>query len=238
MIGRFIGPKDDDEFRPYGMITMKITAAGKISAKVTAGGKTYSFSAKGFDSVDEDGNYHFRMTTKKGEVYEGEILATYHDVAKLVQVEDADDPEGSFTITGREPYFAIVWRNEHGKDGRLSVDPTGKAQKVMDAIKAFKTVELAQFDPAYGSVVLKIDAKGRTKLSGKTADGVKISGTSFLMLDDDSYHVIADTVVYDKQSGNVYAITPCWQPVFDGGGNVVDWDWECCDHSLRVYPFE
>ena len=238
MIGRFIGPIDDDEFRPYGMITMKITAAGKISAKVTAGGKTYSFSAKGFDSVDEDGDYHFRMATKKGEVYEGEISAVYHDVAKLVQVEGADDPEGSFTIAGREPYFAIVWRNEHGKDGRLSVDPTGKAQKVMDAIKDFKTVELAQFDPAYGSVVLKIDAKGTTKLSGETADGVKICGTSFLMLDDDWYHVISDMVFYDKQSGNVYDVTPCFQPVFDGSGNVVDWDWKCCDHSLRVYPFE
>ena len=238
MIGRFVGPIDDDEFRPYGMITMKITAAGKISAKVTAGGKTYSFSAKGFDSVDEDGDYHFRMATKKGEVYEGEISAAYHDVAKLVQVEGADDPEGSFTIAGREPYFAIVWRNEHGKDGRLSVDPTGKAQKVMDAIKDFKTVELAQFDPAYGSVVLKIDAKGTTKLSGETADGVKISGTSFLMLDDDWYHVISDMVFYDKQSGNVYDVTLCFQPVFDGSGNVVDWDWKCCDHSLRVYPFE
>ena len=238
MIGRFIGPIDDDEFRPYGMITMKITAAGKISAKVTAGGKTYSFSAKGFDSVDEDGDYHFRMATKKGEVYEGEISATYHDVAQLVKVEDADVPEGSFTIVGHEPYFAFVWRNEHGKDGRLSVDPTGKAQKVMDAIKDFKTVELAQFDPAYGSVVLKIDAKGTTKLSGETADGVKISGTSFLMLDDDWYHVISDMVFYDKQSGNVYDVTPCFQPVFDGSGNVVDWDWKCCDHSLRVYPFE
>ena len=63
MIGRFIGPKDDDEFRPYGMITMKITTAGKISAKITAGGKTYSFSAKGCDAVDEDGDYYFRMTT-------------------------------------------------------------------------------------------------------------------------------------------------------------------------------
>ena len=238
MIGRFIGPIDDDEFRPYGMITMKITAAGKISAKVTAGGKTYSFSAKGFDSVDEDGDYHFRMATKKGEVYEGEISATYHDVAQLVKVEDADVPEGSFTIVGHEPYFAFVWRNEHGKDGRLSIDPTGKAQKVMDAIKDFKTVELAQFDSAYGSVVLKIDAKGTTKLSGKTADGVKISGTSFLMLDDDWYHVISDMVFYDKQSGNVYDVTPCFQPVFDGSGNVVDWDWKCCDHSLRVYPFE
>ena len=238
MIGRFIGPIDDDEFLPYGMITMKITAAGKISAKVTAGGKTYSFSAKGFDFVDEDGDYHFQMATKKGEVYEGEISAAYHDVAKLVQVEGADDPEGSFTIAGREPYFAIVWRNEHGKDGRLSVDPTGKAQKVMDAIKDFKTVELAQFDPAYGSVVLKIDAKGTTKLSGETADGVKISGTSFLMLDDDWYHVISDMVFYDKQSGNVYDVTLCFQPVFDGSGNVVDWDWKCCDHSLRVYPFE
>ena len=238
MIGRFVGPIDDDEFRPYGMITMKITAAGKISAKVTAGGKTYSFSAKGFDFVDEDGDYHFQMATKKGEVYEGEISATYHDVAQLVKVEDADVPEGSFTIVGHEPYFAFVWRNEHGKDGRLSVDPTGKAQKVMDAIKDFKTVELAQFDPAYGSVVLKIDAKGTTKLSGETADGVKISGTSFLMLDDDWYHVISDMVFYDKQSGNVYDVTLCFQPVFDGSGNVVDWDWKCCDHSLRVYPFE
>lgn len=238
MIGRFIGPKDDDEFRPYGMITMKITTAGKISAKITAGGKTYSFSAKGFDAVDEDGDYYFRMTTKKGEVYEGEISATYHDVAQLVKKEDVDDPEGLFTIVGHEPYFAIVWRNEHGKDGRLSADSTGKAKKVMDAIKAFKTVELAQLDPAYGSVVLKIDAKGTTTLSGKTANGVKIGGTSFLMLDDDWYHVISDMVFYDKQSGNVYDVTPCFQPVFDATGNIVDWDWECCEHDLRVYPFE
>ena len=235
MVGRFIGSEDDDEFRPYGMIEMKITAAGKISAKITAGGKTYSFSAKGFDSVDEGGDYHFRMTTKKGEVYEGEISATYHDVAKLVQVEDADDPEGSFTIAGREPYFAIVWRNEHGKDGRLSADPTGRAQKVMDAIKAFKTVELAQFDPAYGSVVLKIDAKGKTKLSGKTADGVKISGTSFLMLDYFGYPVISDMVFYDKKSGNVYSATVGWEPVFAAAELV---GCESDDCRLRYYPFE
>ena len=238
MVGRFAGSGNDDEFRPYGMITMKITPAGKITAKVTAGGKSYSFTAKGFDAKDEDGDYHFRMATRKGEVYEGEISEACHDLARLVQGGDADDPEGEFAIAGRNPYFAIVWRNEHGKDGRLAADPTGKAKKAMDAVKAFKAVELAQFDPAYGTLALKIDAKGTTKLAGKTATGVAISGSSFLMLDDSWYHVLGDMVFYDKKSGLVYHVTPCFQPVFDAAGNVAGWDWECCEHDLKVYPFE
>jgi len=241
MVGRSVGVGEDDEWRPYGTVDMKVTTAGKITAKIAAGGKTYSFTANGFESVEErDGYrfYRFALKTKAGDVYEGEIAETFHDVGTVLSGEGHGDPEGCFTPVGRDPYFAIVWRNEHGKDGRLSADPSGRAGKTMDAVKAFKTVRLADYDPAYGSAVLMVAKDGSTKLSGTAADGVKLSGKGFLMLEDASCHVIADMAVFDKKSGNVYVITPCWQPLFDKSGEIIGWDEKCCDHSLRIYPFE
>ena len=90
----------------------------------------------------------------------------------------------------------------------------------------------------YGTVKMIIDAKGSVKFAGKTSDGFMVSGSTFLMLDDDWYHVMADMAFYDKKSGNVYNITPCWQPIFNQQGDIVNWDEKCCDHSLRIYPFE
>ena len=237
MIGKHVGA-DGDDFRPYGMITLKITSNGKITAKIIAGGKSYSFSGTGFESVDESEDYYFKLTTKKGEVYEGVIAKGYHDVATMVKGGFVDEPDGVFTMADGRSYWAGVWRNEHGKDGRLSTDTSGKARKVMDAIKALKNINLAEVDPNYGTVKMTIDAKGSVKFAGKTSDGFMVSGSTFLMLDDDCYHVMADMAFYDKKSGNVYNITPCWQPIFNQQGDIVNWDEKCCDHSLRTYPFE
>ena len=237
MIGKFVDT-EWDAFRPYGMITMKITTKGKITAKITAGGKSYSFSGTGFESVDENEDYYFKLATKKGEIYEGVIAKSYHDVATMVKGGFDDEPDGTFTMADGRSYLAGVWRNEHGKDGRLSTDASGKAKKVMDAIKSLKSVSLAEFDSNYGSVKITLDTKGNVKFAGKMSDGFKVSGSTFLMLDDDCYHVIADMAFYDKKSGNVYSIRPCWQPIFDQQGNVAGFDNECCDHSLRIYPFE
>ena len=237
MLGKHTGTGGDD-FRPYGVITMKITTNGKITAKITAGGKSYSFSGTGFESVDENEDYYFKMATKKGEVYEGVIAKGYHDVATMVNGGFGDEPDGAFTMTDGRSYWAGVWRNEHGKDGRLSADASGKAKKVMDAIKALKSTDLSEIDSNYGTVKVTIDTKGNVKFAGKTSDGFKVSGSTFLMLDDDGYHVIADMPFYDKKSGNVYSIRPCWQPIFNQQGDIVDWDEECCDHSLKIYPFE
>ena len=237
MIGKYVGTGGDD-FRPYGVITLKITANGKITAKITAGGKSYSFSGTGFESVDENEDYYFKLATKKGDVYEGVIAKGYHDVATMVNGGFGDEPDGLFTMADGRSYWAGVWRNEHGKDGRLSTDTSGKAKKVMDAIKALKSINLAEVDPNYGTVKMTIDAKGNVKFAGKMSDGFKLSGSTFLMLDDDCYHVITDMAFYDKKSGNVYYVKPCFTPIFNQFGDVVEWDEECCDKSPKIYPFE
>ena len=221
----------DDDFKPYGTISLKVAATGRITAKLQAGGKTYSFSAKGFSGFDEASEAClFEMTTKSGDVLSGKIT------------ESGCLGLGEFTPAWREQAYEVwLWRNEHGKDGRLGADATGRAQKAMDAIKALKRVELATSDPAWGTVAVTIDKKGKTKISGKTADGVKVNATSFLMLDDgvggDSYHVISDFVFYDKKSKRVYSGAVCWLPRFGEAGNVAGLDADC-DRSLSVYPFE
>ena len=225
------------------MITLSVKNSGKMTAKITAGGKTYSFTGSGFEAVEEDDCgllvYRFNLSTKSGDVYRGAIRQANHDVKTLTEMGVCTSQDDCFfTPAGKNSYYAFVWRNEHGKDGRLSTDTSGKAQKVMDAIKSLKTINLADVDQNYGTVKMSIDTKGNVKFAGKTSDGFKVSGSTFLMLDDDWYHVIADMVFFDKKSGNVYRITPCWQPIFNQQGNIVDWDDECCDHSLRIYPFE
>ncbi len=235
-IGRFYSA-DDDDFTLYGMISMKIITSGKMTAKITARGKTCTLSGVGFDSAEND-VYSFTLKSKAGDVYHGVLDGAFHDVARLVADEDYDT-RGVFTMATGSSYDAFIWRNEHGKDGRLDADPTGRAQRVMDAIKDMKTLELASFNPSFGTLKLSIDKKGNVKLSGKTADGVSLKGTSFLILDHYSYHVIADMACYDKKSGNIYEFIICWQPIFDASGNIVDWDWDCCDHSrLFIHSFE
>ncbi len=234
----------DEDFFPYGSISLKVAATGRLTAKISAGGKTYSFSANGFGGYDaERETYWFEMETRAGDIYCGEISKRWHDVATMMQGgdsegDDFDEPIGGFLPAGRDEFDAYLWRNEHGKDGRLGTDTTGRAQRAMDAVKALKSVELAKFDPAWGSVVVTINARGVTKISGKTADGVKVNQTSFLMLDDDDCHIISDLNFYDKKTGRVYGGAVCWQPIFDASGKVVGWDDKCCNKSLRNYPFE
>ena len=238
VIGRFAGGEEDDDFRPYGTVSLKVAATGRLTAKIQAGGKTYSFSADGFAGCDAAREtFRFEMATRAGDVYVGEIAKGCHDVATLMRGESAD-AEGAFAPAGREPYAALVWRNEHGRDGRLGTDATGRARKAMDAVKALKRVELAQFDPAWGTVEVTIDARGNAKFSGKTADGVKVNASSFLMLDGSGCHVISDLTFYDRKTRRVYAGAVCWQPLFDAAGDVVGWDDACCDKSLKSYPFE
>ena len=168
-------------------------------------------------------------------------MKNWHDVETMMRggEDEEDEPAGGFLPAGwDEPFDSYLWRNEHGKDGRLGTDATGCAQKAMDAVKALKRVELAEFDPAWGTVAVTIGANGVTKISGTTEDCVKMSQTSFLMLDDDDCHIISDLNFYDKKTGLVYGGAVCWQPVFDDEtGEVTGWDDECCNKKLRIYPF-
>ena len=232
---------EEDSWREYGTVTLKVSSAGKVTAKVLAGGKTWSFSADGFAAHDAARDaYWFRMETRAGDVYEGEIWKGFHDVAELMKGARDGDPEGMFAPADREPYRVLVWRNEHGRDGRLDADATGRARTALDAVKAAGRFALADFDAAWGTVAVTVDARGNVKVSGTTADGVKVLASGgFLALDDEDPFIVAPLVFYDRKTGLVYDCAVSWQPDFDEDGNLIgsaeDWfDYQ----SFDVYPFE
>ena len=222
-------------------MTLKVSPAGKMTAKILAGGKAWSFSADGFAAHDAARDaYRFQMETRAGDVYEGEIWRGFHDVAELMAGPRDGDPEGTFAPAGREPYRVLLWRNEHGRDGRLDADATGRAREALDAVKAAGRFALADFgDPEWGTVTVTVDAKGNVKASGTTADGVRVRADGgFLALDDEDPFIVAPLVFHDRKTGRVYDCTLSWQPVLDKGnlvGTAEDWiDYQ----RFLVYPFK
>jgi len=235
--GGVIADKCEGELRFYGTIDLSVSTSGKLSAKIAAGGKAYVFSTSGFVSAGERDSYHFKMTTRAGDIYEGTLDAAHYDVKSILsRSASAGDALGEFVPNGQNPYRAMLWRNEHGKDGHISDDETGRLDRTFDAIKSIRAFNLNEWDSAYGNVKVAFKANGATSVSGTASDGTKLSAASFLKLDGPSYHVIADIVVFDKKSGRVYCGAICWEPVFADDGSISGWS-ECCDHSLLSYPF-
>lgn len=225
LIGRFVNSGDPDSWRPYGTITLKVAANGKLTATVAAAGKNYKFSAKNFESIDEYGDPHFRMTTRSGDVYEGVLAASRLDLACEPGSLPPMATDGVFAPAAGASYETALWRNENGKDGRLASDPTGEAKKALDSVKALQNLDLSVFDESFGSARLKIAANGQVKLSGVLADGTKMKGSSFLMLDGGDRHAFSDFIVYDKPSQSIYWLPTDWVE----GETVPD---------LLSYPFE
>lgn len=206
LIGRDVNVGNDDPWMAYGMANVTVTANGKITAKMTLPCGAYSFSAAGWDYV-EDGVYFAVMRTKKGDEFELVIDS------KRNWKEVAED--SALLIDGYKEFRVPLWRNEHVKGGNIESDSIAK--ELISEIKALKKVafkvegskssgyevtEVASNDRS-ANLIVTFDTKGGVKYAGNF-DGVRVSGSTFLCIDDDGYYTICDIVVPVGKTESVY----------------------------------
>ncbi len=206
LIGRDVNVEKEDPWMAYGMASVTVAANGKIAAKMTLPCGTYSFSAAGWDYV-EDGVYFAVMRTKKGDEFELVIDGErdWKDVAE----------DSVLRINGYEEFRVPLWRNEHVKGGNIESDSIAK--ELISEIKALKKVafkvegskssgyevtEVASNDRS-ANLIVTFDTKGGVKYAGNF-DGVRVSGSTFLCIDDDGYYTICDIVVPVGKTESVY----------------------------------
>ncbi len=183
LIGRDVYVEEDDPWMAYGMANVTVAANGKITAKMTLPCGAYSFSAAGWDSV-EDGVYSAVMRTKNGEKFELVIDSGRN------WMEGTKDSR--LWIHGYEEFQVPLWRNEHGKDGNIEFDP----YEIVSDIKALKKVAfriVGSKEDGYQAMPIEIgdrsanmtisfDTRGGVKYAGNF-DGVRVNGSTFLCVD-------------------------------------------------------
>ena len=171
----------------YGLASMTVSAAGKISGKVVVQSLTYSFSATGYDALVGDefvitnatAKYKKEivpLTLKVNSVLPGtaEIgLVTFPGVTGLLYRDGWSDsslaPEREDAlrlalnydsgVLSKAPggYYTIAMPLTGGDDGGTGLNGTGY-------------------------LTLTVDKKGKVKTSGKLADGTSVSMSSMLMM--------------------------------------------------------
>ena len=206
LIGRDVNVEKEDPWMAYGMANVTVAANGKITAKMTLPCGTYSFSAAGWDYVEDD-VYSAVLQTKNGDEFELVIDS------KRNWKEIAED--SALLIDGYKEFRVPIWRNEHVKGGNIESDPV--ANELISEIKALKKVafkvegskssgyevtEVAANDRS-ANLTVTFDTKGGVKYAGNI-DGVRVSGSSFLGIDGDDYYTICDIVVPVGKTESVY----------------------------------
>ena len=200
MAGGFEDEADDDTWRAFGMVTLTVSANGKLSAKATLPSGTISFSANGWDS-ESNGFYRVEMSTKAGD-----RLFLKLDGSRDWRGARIETPDSVLETAKGAAYDVIAWRNEHGKTGNIAADKT--ASDFIARIVALKKLcfkvtgdaetgyvcDVVPTTDKTANLTLTFDAKGNVKYSGKIG-GKTISGTSVLNVDGSDYYTIGDLVV-------------------------------------------
>ena len=206
LIGRDVNVGNDDPWMAYGMANVTVAANGKITAKMTLPCGTYSFSAAGWDYV-EGGVYSAVLQTKNGDEFEL-VIDSKRDWKEIAEYS-------ALRVNGYKEFRVPIWRNEHAKGGNIESDPV--ANELISEIKALKKVafkvegskssgyevtEVASNDRS-ANLTVTFDTKGGVKYAGNI-DGVRVSGSTFLCIDDDGYYTICDIVVPVGKTESVY----------------------------------
>ena len=206
LIGRDVNVEKEDPWMAYGMANVMVAANGKITAKMTLPCGTYSFSAAGWDYV-EGGVYSAVLQTKNGDEFEL-VIDSKRDWKEIAEYS-------ALRVNGYKEFRVPIWRNEHAKGGNIESDPV--ANELISEIKALKKVafkvegskssgyevtEVASNDRS-ANLTVTFDTKGGVKYAGNI-DGVRVSGSTFLCIDDDGYYTICDIVVPVGKTESVY----------------------------------
>jgi formylglycine-generating enzyme required for sulfatase activity len=177
-----------------GLLTYKVTSAGRLSASLAMQAATYSFSGKAWDSMTAAGLFNVLLTTRQGE--------------QLALTVDGTDGSLAATLSG-------------GRLGAQTFDVVGQRNAFLDKNNAAAQTELARY-LGYYTVALPIDAiettpaidnmqsgsgyltatvgaRGAVKIAGKLADGTRISGATTLVIDGGQAYIPLFVKLYARR---------------------------------------
>ena len=209
MVGGFEDEADDDTWRAFGMMTLSVSANGKLSAKATLPSGAISFSENGWDS-ESNGFYRVEMSTKAGD-----RLFLKLDSNRDWKGARIEMPDSVLETAKGVAYLVVAWRNEHGKTGKIATNKKASdfiarivALKKLcfkvtgDAETGYTCTEVPTTDKT-ANLTLTFDTKGNVKYSGKIG-GKSINGTSVLNIDGDDYFTIGDIAVPFGKTETLY----------------------------------
>ena len=156
--------------------SMSVTAAGKITGKLVFGGKTYSFSAPSYTSGSESDGYGLETVAKAGSAALPVSLYVYapglwDDTGTLpralgVAQISAGGEDRTFTL------YRNVWKD------------AGMAATLVPYI-GYYTATLPTSDAGSGYLAITVDKTGQAKIAGKLSDGLSVSASVPLAIEEE-----------------------------------------------------
>ena len=195
--GVFAGWLEASGTEDFGVASMTISAAGKISGKYSAYGMNWTFSAASFVSGDEEG-LEIEATAKSGKLLD------------TVYIRLFEEKNEGFTCSAGDGYFDGSYDDNYNGGWIYLTRSLWKDKNVGTApFVGTYAVSLAPPTPTYegdetgtgdgadgdegynmlddvgaGYASMTVSAKGTVKMSGKLADGMTISASSDLLWRD------------------------------------------------------
>ncbi len=196
----------------HGTATMTVTALGKVTGKLSAGGKNYAFSAASYARRDDDGA--FWIST--------EITVDKVDVPLIFKVTN---PAGVVppTLSVVEGWFSDEANGDSAvKMYRNVWKDTGAAAILEPYIGYYTAVLPGGAEYGSGYLAITVDKAGAVKTTGKLADGMVLSLSGALILDETGRIF---TVIYTSptayKGGCLFGLVEFVKPVKpEDGGKV------------------
>ncbi len=178
-----VSSKPFDENAAYGLASMTVASTGKTTGKFTFAGRTYTFSAAGYDSAEEqDVGPVYRITNNLAAVYGTNRVAITVSVA-------AAWPGRAYVRAAEAGQLPLI-EADMTRNGWADKPLDAGRQEVLAACQGYYTLVLPDNDAedgdAFGSgyLTLTVSSKGAVKASGRLADNTLASMSGSVLLDE------------------------------------------------------
>ena len=225
---------------PAGLVTLTVTANGKISGKLLEGGKTWTLSAAAYESEDEqESAFIATVVGKSGK----EAITNAVKVAVDEEARSANEPYQRGVVSGwaaSEPSvewtaWQNLWKTEPWKTYAKPFANKKLPLYVVDGGEAGLVVRDAPPEEAdvYGTIELKFAATGAVTASGKFVTGKNAQGRDVIYSVSCSSVLIPDSEVYNNDHHAAYLHFPLKAGKFDGYSVEVPLKWGGKDFAVE-----
>ena len=223
--GTFMGHVRENDAE-YGLASLTVSGAGKLSGKMTLNGTNWTFAAASYDATshtdeEDEANMSFAV------VANAKAGKNVFPVSLNVWKAAAPDGDGAGLLNssalgsemwGGNPvnvrFFRNIW-----KDKANAVEAKAELAKREGVYTLSLAPDLCgEFGSGYLSLTVGKD--GNVKAAGKLADGTSVSATSPLVYDADFGYFAYFHVAPSAYKGGVFALTVSFDEVLGALGNT------------------
>ncbi len=161
-----------------GVASMSVTAQGKVTGKIAMAGTNYTFSATSYANRDEEGTFWLTTTARGGKVVFPLTLSVYApEITGQPSIVPASLSVAKGAFGGVLPVFLYrnVWKD------------AGVAEMVGNYNGYYTATLPGNEEHGSGYLTFTVNKTGNFKTAGKLADGIAVSQSGTLILDEESH---------------------------------------------------